>query len=155
MKNLRSWCAILLLLYTTGAYSQSNVTYVPISIGDITIIIPIFNPDSDGDGVDDYEDPSIQPVEMLDAFSSALTVNNVDMAMKFLLTEKAGQYQAAFEELGASAGEVLQELTNVTIVYESDRIVELAANRTIDGVQRVFFITLMKNENNVWKIVQI
>jgi len=142
-------------IYSSASDAQNSVTYIPISVGDIFVIFPVFNEDADNNGVPDYEDPGIQPIQMVDAFFSALKVNDIDMAMKFLLTKKSARYRSTFESLGSDAGAVASQLTNFTVTFSSPRLVELAANRAVDGVPRVFFITLMKNDNDVWKVTEI
>lgn len=147
--------SILLFCYVSIAFSNPYIMYIPIGVGDITVIIPVFNEDVNQDGVPDYDDPSISPEQVFEGFSAALLIGQNETAVKFISHQKRDRYLEAFSNLGSNARKVIEELTNITVISSTESKMEIGANRMVSGELRGYFITLVKNRDNVWRIAEL
>ena len=149
-------CVVLLFLSKASVVqAEFRINYVPISIDDITIIIPVFNPDTDGDGTPDYDDPSLLPEQVFNAFGNALVAGNIDAAVQFMFASKRERYLQAFTALGSAAGSVMKGITNTTVMSSSATMMEIGVHRMVDGELRAYIVTLMKGPDSVWRISEL
>ncbi len=144
---------VFLFGYTSVSLGNPYIIYVPIAVSDITILIPIYNDDINGDGSPDYDDPSISPEDVFAVFSAALMTGNADTAVKFIGIEKQERYAQAFDDLGSDAGSIVAGIENTTVLFSNEDMVELIANRTDDGKLKAVIVTLLREKDGVWRIV--
>jgi hypothetical protein len=137
------------------ALAEFRISYVPIAVDDITIVIPVANLDTDGDGIPDYDDPSIPPEEVFNGFGSALIAGNFDAAVKFISPSKRDTFEQAFTQLGSVSGSVMTGITDTTVISSGPNMMELGVNRMVDGKLRAYIVTLMKGGDGVWRISEM
>jgi hypothetical protein len=143
-----------LLLVASSAYANEHITYVPIMLDDLTIIIPVFDKDSNDNGIPDYDDPFIDPLSAFGAVCSALATHNIAAAVLFFSPGHRARYERAFFELGPKALKVCSELTNVQVLNTTIKMRELSAQRVVDGDVRAYVLTQMRDPDLVFRFTE-
>jgi PKD repeat protein len=86
------------------------------------------------------------------AFASALGARDKPQAMQYLSETAKAKYGIVYDKLVAELPQIVASLSTPTTVFVSDGIAEYAINRTIDGVNRIFFMYFVQGIDGVWRI---
>jgi hypothetical protein len=153
--NFRHIVVVFLIGFTPLIYGSSYITYIPIAVGDITIVIPYYDHDVNNDGKPDYDDPSIPPQDVFASFAGALITGDPDTAVNFINIDKQDRYLQAFQDLGPIAGKILSDITNTVILSSTESTMEIGVNREVNGVLKGNIIRLVKGVDGVWRITDL
>lgn len=85
-------------------------------------------------------------------FAGALVARDKAKAMQFLNKQAQEKYGTVFDTLISDIPQILGSFSNLQTVTVSGEIGEYAINRTIDGVNRIFFIYMLRDVDGVWRI---
>ena len=72
--------------------------------------------------------------------------------MQHLNKQAQEKYGAVFDTLLSSMLQIMGSFSNPQTVTVSGEIGEYAINRTIDGVNRIFLIYMLRDVDGVWRI---
>lgn len=143
--------AFSVLFFLPLASAASHIIYVPIIVGDITIIIPVFNEDVNSNGIPDYDDPDLAAAILLPAFCAALTVGDIDLAAKFISPVQRSRYHRALSDLGVEGAIICSELTHVTLIRSDSHVREWTARRVVNGELRAYILTQTIGSDGVFR----
>jgi len=83
---------------------------------------------------------------------TGLNANNSAQALGELTPSAQEKYEPVFDALQSNISSIVAGFSNLQIVDINAQYAEYAVNRTIDGVNRVFLIYFVKDENGIWKL---
>lgn len=84
--------------------------------------------------------------------NDALVLGNKDTALQFLSNSAVEKYSSVFEILIPGMPKIVSSYSPLQRSYVSDIYAEYGVNRIIDGVDRVFLIGFIINENGLWRV---
>lgn len=84
--------------------------------------------------------------------TSALVRGDKAQAMQFLNVQAKEKYGPAFDVLLTSMSQILAGFSNLQTVTIDGNVGEYGINRMIDGVNRIFFIYLLRDTDGVWRV---
>jgi hypothetical protein len=82
----------------------------------------------------------------------ALLCGDINGAMAHLTEGAKERYQPVFEALAPHMMEIMNSWSPLQKSEITDDYAEFAVNRLINGVNRIFFIYFLKDEDGVWKL---
>ena len=85
-------------------------------------------------------------------FTAALASRDKTQALQFLNTQAQGRYGPVFDALLPQLPQIVASYSVPQTGLISDALGEYAINRTIGGVNRIFFIYFVKDVDGVWRI---
>jgi hypothetical protein len=85
-------------------------------------------------------------------FAGALAARDKATAMQYLNAQARERYGPVFDVLLSNIPQILASLSSLQTVTVSGSVGEYAVNRMIDGVNRIFFIYLLRDVDGVWRI---
>lgn len=83
---------------------------------------------------------------------SALKQKDITSAITYFSARRQDNYAQIFTDLLDDLPSIVQEFHNFYRLDVSDEIALFSINRNIDGENRLFFITFVKNSDNEWVI---
>jgi hypothetical protein len=86
------------------------------------------------------------------SMQTALVGNDQGKALQFLDQQAKDKYGPVFQTLAQDMPAILGTFSPLQRVSISERIGEYAVNRTIDGINRIFFIYFIQGEDGVWRL---
>lgn len=87
-----------------------------------------------------------------DGMKSALVANDKTGALQYLNIQAQAKYAKVFEMLAPDMPRIVSSFSPLQRVQILERIGEYAINRTIDGVNRVFFIYFLQDSDGIWRL---
>ena len=84
--------------------------------------------------------------------SSALAAGDKVRALSYLSTNAQGKYGPVFDKLMPDMAAIFASASTLQLVSISEGMGEYAVNRTIDGVNRIFFIYFLQDDDGIWRI---
>jgi len=89
---------------------------------------------------------------MWQSLNNALVAGDSQAALANITIAAGARYGRVFTDLGGQFGAIVASYSPLITVEISDNYATYAVTRTIDGVQRVFLIDFLKDEDGVWRI---
>ncbi len=83
---------------------------------------------------------------------AALVSNNIDGAMSYFGDFSKDKYKRVFLDLGTDLPLIISSLPDIVFVSFYGNVAEYAINRLEDGMNRLYFIYFIGDENGLWKI---
>lgn len=83
---------------------------------------------------------------------AALTSSDVDLALNYAVPAAQANYRSVFKALQSDMGTIIGSFSELQIVSVHQDLVECAINRNIEGINRIFFIAFVKDNDGAWKI---
>ena len=135
---------LLLHTYTNPGTYQVNITGFD-SVGNphnqnLSIIV------QDGVAIDAVIQAGWQNI------TAGLSTNNIEQALNELTPNAQEKYGPVFNALQGNLPAILSTFSRLQIVDINADYAEYAINRTIDGVNRLFLIYFVKDDNGEWKL---
>jgi Bacterial Ig domain/Glucodextranase, domain B len=85
-------------------------------------------------------------------FARALGARNKAAAMGYLTAAAQDNYSPVFDALSTRLPSFVAGMSAPGTGFLSDTVADLGVNRTIAGVNRIFLINLLRDQNGVWRI---
>ena len=85
-------------------------------------------------------------------FTTALASRDTTQALQYFNNQAQEKYQPVLQTLAASLPQIAGSFSQPRSVSITDGIGEYAINRTIDGINRIFFIYFLRDADGVWRI---
>jgi len=89
---------------------------------------------------------------MWSGFTTALIQGNKAEAMAFLNARAREQYGPVFDPLLPGMGAIVGSFSQLQSVSLDSNVAEYAINRTIEGVNRIYFIYYLRDIDGVWRL---
>jgi PKD repeat protein len=87
-----------------------------------------------------------------EGMKGALAVNDINKAMSYFGDFSKDKYKRVFLDLGADLPSIINSLADIVFVSFYGNVAEYAINRLEDGMNRLYFIYFIRDENGLWKI---
>lgn len=87
-----------------------------------------------------------------DGMKAKLVTNDIDTAMSYFGDFSKDKYRRIFSDLGSDLPSIINSLPDIVFVSFYVNVAEYAINRFEDGVNRLYFIYFIRDENGLWKI---
>ena len=94
----------------------------------------------------------VQLKALWQGFAGALVARDKAKAMQYLNAQARDKYGPVFDALLSGMPQILASFSNLQTVTINSDVGEYAINRIVDGVNRIFFIYLIRDIDGVWRI---
>ena len=85
-------------------------------------------------------------------FTTALAAQDTTQALQYFNAQAQQKFQSVFQTLATDLPQIVGSFSAPQLVSVTDEIGEYAINRTIDGVDRIFFIYFVRDVDGIWRI---
>lgn len=87
-----------------------------------------------------------------EGFAAALTINNLANALSYLDSAARRRYAPILAQLSASMPPIVSSWSAPDAGTIDSRVAELVVRRTILGIRRLFFVYLLRETDDIWRI---
>jgi chitodextrinase len=85
-------------------------------------------------------------------FTTALAAGDTTQALQYFNTQAQQKFQSVFQTLATDLPQIVGSFSPPQLVSVTDQMGEYAINRTINGVEQIFFIYFIRDVDGVWRI---
>ena len=85
-------------------------------------------------------------------FATSLATRDTAQALQYFNAQAQQKFQSVFQTLATDLPQIVSSFSAPQLVSVTSDVGEYAINRTIDGVDRIFFVYFLRDVDGVWRI---